>query len=125
VVRGSSADSSLIVEWEGSDALEPIEEVATQETPATTTEDTKTQTARAEKPAQAEESEESETEWKKRQQRPSPAEASESSDTGSGDEYVEHGGEASGIRPKRKVRSHVKQATSFCSRETPPSHDSV
>jgi uncharacterized Zn finger protein len=100
VVRGSSADSSLIVEWEGSDMLELTEEAATQETPATTTEDTKMQMGRAEKPAQPEESEESETEWKKRQQRPSPAEVSESSDTGSGDEYVEHGDEASGIRPK-------------------------
>jgi hypothetical protein len=100
VVRGSSADSTLIAEWEGSDALEPIEKAATQETPATTTEDTKMQTGRVEKPTQAEESEESETEWKKRQQRPSPAEVSESSDTGSGNEYVEHGDEASGIRPK-------------------------
>jgi uncharacterized Zn finger protein len=100
VVRGSSADSSLIADWEGSDALELMEEASTQETPATTTEDTKMQTGQAEKPAQPEESEESETEWKKRQQRPSPAEVSESSDTGSSDEYVEHGGEASGIRPK-------------------------
>lgn len=103
-MRGSSADPSLIVEWEGSDALEPIEEAATQEPPATTTEDVKTQTTPPEKPARAEESEESETEWKQRQERPSPAEASESSDDGSGDEYVDRGEEASGTQLKRKVR---------------------
>jgi hypothetical protein len=37
---------------------------------------------------------------KKRQQWPLPVEVSESSNTGSGDEYVEHGDEASGTRPK-------------------------
>jgi hypothetical protein len=96
----------LIVEWEGPDALEPIEKAATQE-PETTTEDIKTQTKQTEKPAQAEESEESETEWKKRQQRPSPAEVSESSDDESGDEYVDHGEEASRTRLQRKVRRCV------------------
>jgi hypothetical protein len=92
---------SLIVEWEGSDALEPIEEATSQEPLATATEDIRTQTERAEKPAQAEESEESETELKKR---PQPAEVSESSDDESGDEYVDHAEEESGIRLRRKVR---------------------
>jgi hypothetical protein len=61
VVRGSSTDSSLMVDWEGSNVLELMEEAATQETPAMTTEDTKMQMGQAEKPAQLEELEELET----------------------------------------------------------------
>jgi hypothetical protein len=88
----SSADSSLIVEWEGPDALEPIENVPTEEPSL------KTQTEPEEKPVTAEELE-SEAEPKQPPQRPSPAELSESSDDGSGDEYVDEGDSH-----KRKVR---------------------
>lgn len=85
------------MEWEGSDALEPIVDVTTEEPP----EADKTQT---EKPAKAEEVEESEAEQK---QRPSPAELSESSDDESGDEYVDEGNrreDVAGSRHQRKVR---------------------
>jgi hypothetical protein len=98
----------LIVEWEGSDALEPVEDVTT-EGPS---EAAKTQAEDAEKPAKAE-VEESEAERKQQQQRPSPAELSESSDDGSGDEYVEEGNprnpreDAGGNRHQRRVRHHA------------------
>ena len=88
------------MEWEGSDALEPIVDVTTEEPP----EADKTQT---EKPAKAEEVEEPEAEWKQRPQRPSPAELSESSDDESGDEYVDEGNrreDVAGSRHQRKVR---------------------
>src|SRR5258708_2169764 len=101
-LRGGSADPSLIVEWEGSDALEPVEDATTEEP----SEAAKTQTEDAEKPAKAE-VEESEAEGKQQQQRPSPAELSESSDDGSGDEYVEEGNpreDAGGNRHQRRVR---------------------
>ncbi|KAI0306149.1 hypothetical protein B0F90DRAFT_1910520 [Multifurca ochricompacta] len=101
-----------VMEWEGSEALEPIEDASTDEElttkgPTTATEAIgkgKTQPNRAEKPAQAEESE-PETEWKRRQKRrPSPAEVSESSDNESGDEYVDEGdgGGAAGTKHKRR-----------------------
>ena len=106
-LRGSSADPSLIVEWEGLDALEPIED-ATNVTTEESSEAVKTQTKDAEKPAK--EVVESEAE---RQQRPSPAELSESSDDGSGDEYVEEGSPH-----QRKVRH---RATS----EEPRAHGSI
>ncbi|KAH9986086.1 transcription factor S-II, central domain-containing protein [Russula compacta] len=79
-----------VMEWEGFDALEPIENVATEDPSGIV----KTQTKRAEKlAAKAQEQlEESETEWKQRpQHRPSPPELSESSDDESGDEYVDEG----------------------------------
>ncbi len=102
----SSADLSLIVEWEGFDALEPIENAATEESPGTV----KTQTKPEEKPAQAEEFGEPEVEWKQRRQRPSPPELSESSDDGSGDEYVDEEDrrkDAAGSGHMRKVRHHA------------------
>jgi len=96
----SSADSSLIVEWEGFEALEPIENVTTEEPSGTV----KTQTKPEEEPAQAGEVEG--PEWKQRRQRLSPAELSESSGDGSGDEYVEEGDrreDAAGNGHRRKV----------------------
>jgi hypothetical protein len=89
------------VEWEGLDALEPIEDTtnATTEEPS---EAPNTQTKDTDKPAKAEVESEAE-----RQQRPSPAELSESSDDESGDEYVEKGNlreDAGGNRHQRKVR---------------------
>ena len=97
VLRASSADPSLIVEWEGLDALEPIEDTtnATTEEPP---EAANTQTNDAEKLAKAEVESEAE-----RPPRPSPADLSESSDDGSGDEYVEGAG---GNRHQR-VRHHA------------------
>lgn len=91
------------MEWEGFEALEPIENVTTEEPSGTV----KTQTTPEEKPTQAEEVEEPRAEWKQRRQRLSPAELSESSDDGSGDEYVEEGDrreDAAGSGHKRKVR---------------------
>ena len=92
----------LIVEWEGFDALEPIEDVTTEEP----SQADKTQTNSAENPVKAEELEESETDWKQRQQRPSLAELSESSDDESGDEYVDEGNRREEVagRHQRKVR---------------------
>jgi hypothetical protein len=101
VLGGSSADLSLIVEWEGLDALEPVED-ATNATIEDPSEAANTQAKDAEKPAKAEVESEAE-----RQQRPSPAELSESSDDGSGDEYVEEANpreDAGGSRHQRKVR---------------------
>ena len=89
------------MEWEGPDALEPIEDPASQEPTATA--ETQT-TTREDEPKQAEDVEGPET---KRQQRSSPAELSESSDDESGDEYVDVADrreDASGSGPKRKVR---------------------
>jgi len=86
------------VEWEGLDALEPIEDAATEEP----TEAASMQTKDAEKSAKMEVESEAE-----RQHRPSPAELSESSDDESGDEYVEEGNprsDAGGNRHQRKVR---------------------
>ena len=100
-LRGSGADPSLIVEWEGLDALEPIEDT-TNPTTEETSEAANTQTKVAEKPTKVEVESEAE-----RQQRPSPAELSESSDDGSGDEYVEEGNpreDAGGNKHQRKVR---------------------
>jgi hypothetical protein len=74
------------VEWEGLDALEPIED-ATNATTEEPSEAANTQTKDAEQPSKAEVESDAE-----RQQRPSPAELSESSDDGSGDEYVEDAG---------------------------------
>ncbi|KAH9967592.1 hypothetical protein BC827DRAFT_605522 [Russula dissimulans] len=72
-----------VMEWEGPDALEPIEDPAIKEPTATA----KTQTTtREDEPEQAEEVEGPET---KRQQGSSPAQLSESSDDGSGDEYID------------------------------------
>ena len=92
----------LIVEWEGLDALEPIEDVTTEEP----SQPDKAQTNSAENPAKAEELEESETERKLRPQRLSPAELSESSDDESGDEYVDEGNRREEVagRHQRKVR---------------------
>jgi hypothetical protein len=87
------------VEWEGLDALEPIEDATNDTTTEEPPEAANTQTNDAEEPAKAEEAE--------RQQRPSPAELSESSDDGSGDEYVEEGNpreDVGGNRHQRKVR---------------------
>jgi hypothetical protein len=91
----------LIVEWEGFDALEPIEVVTTGE-PSQVDE---TQTKGAESLTKAEELEETES-WKQRQQRRSPAELSESSDDESGDEYVDEGNRREDVagRHQRKVR---------------------
>lgn len=105
--------TSLIVEWEGFDALEPIENVATEDPSVTV----KTHTKRAEKLAgkAQEQLEESESERKPRpQHRPSPPELSESSDDESGDEYVDEGdrredaGAAGGNTHKRMVRHQVE-----------------
>lgn len=85
-LRGSNADPSLIVEWEGLDALEPIED-ATNAATEEPSEASNTQTKNAEKPPKPEVQPKAE-----RQQRTSPAELSESSDDGSGDEYVEDAG---------------------------------
>jgi hypothetical protein len=100
-LRGSSADPSLIVEWEGLDALEAIEG-ATNATTEEPSEAADTQAEDVEKLAKTELESEAE-----RQQRPTPAELSESSDDGSGDEYVEEGKpreDAGGNRHQRKVR---------------------
>ena len=89
------------MEWEGLDALEPIED-ATNGTTEEPSEAANTQTKDAEKPTKSEVESEAE-----RQQRPSPAELSESSDDESGDEYVEEGNpreDAGGNRHQRKVR---------------------
>jgi hypothetical protein len=97
------------VEWEGFEALEPIENVPTEEPSGTV----KTQTTPDENPTQAEEVEEPRAEWKQRRQRLSPAELSESSDDGSGDEYVEQGDrreDAAGSGHKRKVRHREPSA---------------
>ena len=105
MLRGSSADPSLIVEWEGLDALEPIED-ATNATIEEPSEAVNTQTKDAEKPAKTEVESEAE-----RQQRPSPAELSESSDDGSGDEYVE---DAGGNRHQRVRHSAPLCAELIC-----------
>lgn len=89
------------MEWEGLDALEPIEG-ATNATTEEPSEAANTQAEDAEKIVKAEVGSEAE-----RQQRPTPAELSESSDDGSGDEYVEEGNpreDAGGNRHQRKVR---------------------
>ena len=102
----SSADSSLIVEWEGFEALEPIENVTAEEPSGTV----KTQTTPEEEPIQAGEAEELRAESQQQRQRLSPAELSESSDDGSGDEYVEEGlrrEDAAEGGHKRKVRHHA------------------
>jgi len=99
------------VEWEGLDALEPIED-ATNATTEEPFEAANTQTKDAEKLAKAEVESEPE-----RQQRPSPAELSESSDEESGDEYVEDVG---GNRHKRKVRHRA----TLCA-EPQPAHGSL
>ena len=110
-LRGSSADPSLIVEWEGLDALEPIQDATTEEP----SEAAKTETKDTEKPATAEvESSEVEGKQQQQQQLPSPAELSESSDDGSGDEYVEQGNpreDTGGNRHQRKVRHRVPLCT--------------
>lgn len=88
-----------VMEWEGLDALEPIED-ATNVTTEERTEAANTQTKDPEKVPKAEVESEGE-----RQQRPEPAELSESSDDGSGDEYVEEGNpreDAGGNRHQRK-----------------------
>jgi hypothetical protein len=89
------------VEWEGFDALEPIEVVTTEEQ----SQADETQTKGAENLTKAEELEESEA-WKQRPQRRSPAELSESSDDESGDEYVDEGNRREDVagRHQRKVR---------------------
>jgi hypothetical protein len=99
------------VEWEGLDALEPVED-ATNATTEEPSEAANTQTQDAEKPAEAEVVSEGE-----RLQRPSPAELSESSDDGSGDEYVE---DAGGNRHQRKVRHRAP----LCA-EVPRAHGSL
>ena len=93
----------LIVEWEGLDALEPIEVVTTEE--PSQADETETETKGAGNLTKAEELEESEI-WKQRQQRRSPAELSESSDDESGDEYVDEGNRREDVegRHQRKVR---------------------
>jgi len=98
------------VEWEGFEALEPIENVTTEEPSGTV----KTQTTPEEKPTQAGEVEEPRPEWKQRRQRLSPAELSESSEDGSGDEYVEEGDrrqDPAGSGHKRKVRHREPPTT--------------
>ena len=93
------------MEWEGFDALEPVENAATEESPGTD----KTQTKPEEEPAQAEEFE-PEVERKQRRQRPSPPELSESSDDESGDEYVDEDHrrkDIAGSGHMRKVRHHA------------------
>jgi hypothetical protein len=87
------------VEWEGPEALEPIENIPTEEP----SEIVKTQTKPEEEPVKAEELE-SEAESKQRPQRPLPAELSESSDDGSGDEYIDEGDRREDAGHKRKVR---------------------
>lgn len=88
------------MEWEGLDALEPIQDVTNPATedPATEqpSEAANAQTKGAEEPAKAEVVSEAE-----QQQRPSPAELSESSDDGSGDEYVDPREETGGNRHQR------------------------
>jgi len=116
-LRGSSANPSLIVEWEGLDALEPIEG-ATNATTEEPSEAANTQAEDAEKLVKAEVGSEAE-----RQQRPTPAELSESSDDGSGDEYVEEGNpreDAGGNRHQRKVRHRAP----LCA-ELPCTHGSL
>jgi hypothetical protein len=101
------------VEWEGLDALEPIEG-ATNATTEEPSEAANTQAEDAEKLVKAEVGSEAE-----RQQRPTPAELSESSDDGSGDEYVEEGNpreDAGGNRHQRKVRRRALRRTTMCSR---------
>jgi hypothetical protein len=109
-LRGSSADPSLIVEWEGLDALEPIED-ATNAITEGPSEAANTQTKDAEKPPNTEVESEAD-----RQQRPLPAELSESSDDGSGDEYVE---DAGGNRHQR-----VRRSVPLCP-ELPRAHGSL
>ncbi|KAI9509768.1 hypothetical protein F5148DRAFT_1298712 [Russula earlei] len=91
-----------VMEWEGPDALEPIEDVPPEEPTGTT----QTPATRADKPEQAEdEIERSETKPQQRRQRSSPAELSESSDDGSGDEYIDDADRpegATGTAHKRK-----------------------
>ena len=106
------------MEWEGFEALEPIENVTTEEPPGTV----KTQTTPEEESTQAGEVEEPKAEWKQQRQQLSPAELSESSDEGSGDEYVEEGlrrEDAAGGGHKRKVRhrapSTARTQRSHCS----------
>lgn len=105
------------MEWEGPDALEPIEDVTTEEP----SEADKTQTKLAET-AKPEELEESETEWKQRQPRPLPAELSESSDDGSGDEYVDERNRREDLtgRHQRKVRHYAPLRV-----EAPRAHDTL
>ncbi|KAI0269042.1 hypothetical protein BGY98DRAFT_1016187, partial [Russula aff. rugulosa BPL654] len=98
-----------VMEWEGLDALEPIED-ATNATIEEPSEAANTQTKDAEKPAKTDVESEAE-----RQQRPSPAELSESSDDGSGDEYVE---DAGGNRHQR-----VRHSAPLCT-ELPCAHGS-
>jgi len=95
------------VEWEGPDALEPIENVPTEEPSGIV----KTETEPEEKPVTAEELE-SEAESKQRPQRPSPAELSESSDDGSGDEYIDEGDRREDAGHKRKVRHRAPPTAS-------------
>jgi hypothetical protein len=106
----------LIVEWEGPDALEPVEveDVASEEPSGAV----KTPTKSTEELVQAEEFEEPKTEPKQRQRRLSPAELSESSDDGSGDEYVDEGDYREG--GKRKVRHRVPSVAKAPRAHRPP-----